>query len=87
MPPANKDNKRAMTIYKNKMEEYKYELKDAEDELKLDKDAYFFNDTEDTVGGNMDKFKKTDFVIVKKDDLAKRGINLDDYLVFIGDKY
>jgi hypothetical protein len=87
MPPANKDNKRAMAIYKNKMEEYKYELRDVEENFKLDKDAYFYGDIEDTVGGNMDKFKKADFVIVNKATLEKRGINLDDYKVFIGDKY
>ena len=85
IPPKDKNNKRAMTIYKNKMEEYKYELKDAEGEFKLDKDAFFFDDLKDDVGGNMKKFNKADFIIVKKDDLEKRGINLDNYLQFIGD--
>jgi hypothetical protein len=92
--PKDKTNKRAMTIYKNKMVDYKDDLEFYKDEVKeinddflTAADDYFYGDIKDTVGGNMKKFKKTDFVIVKKADLEKRGINLDDYLVFIGDKF
>jgi len=85
--PKDKSNKRAVTIYNNKMAEYKEELKDINDEFKSAADDYFFYDLKDNVGGNMDNFKKSDFVIVTKDGLAKRGIDLNNYKKFIGQKY
>lgn len=57
------------------------------DELNSDKDSYFIQDIMDTVGPNMEKFKKSDFTILTKAGLAKKGIDLDDYLNFVGDKY
>lgn len=87
MPPKDKSNKRAVTIYKNKMAEYKEELKDINDEFRSAANDYFFYDLEDNVGGNMDNFKKADFTIVTRDGLAKRGIDLDNYKWFIGQKY
>jgi hypothetical protein len=87
VPPKDNSNKRAVTIYKNKMMEYKEELKDAISELKSEANHYFFDDVEDIVGGNMDNFKKSDFVIVTRDGLAKRGIDLNNYNWFVGQKY
>jgi hypothetical protein len=87
MPPKDKSNKRAVTIYKNKMAEYKEELKDINDEFRNAANDYFFYDLEDNVGGNMDNFKKSDFTIVTRDGLAKRGIDLNNYKWFIGQKY
>jgi hypothetical protein len=48
---------------------------------------YFWVDVEDIVDGNIDKFKKSDFAIVTKKNLAKKGIDLNDYLVFQGQNY
>ncbi len=87
MPPKDKSNKRAVTIYKNKLAEYKEELKDINDEFRSAANDYFFYDLEDNVGGNMDNFKKADFVIVTRDGLAKKGIDLNNYKWFIGQKY
>jgi len=87
MPPKDKSNKRAVTIYKNKMAEYKEELKDINDEFRSAANDYFFYDLEDNVGGNMDNFKKADFTIVTRDGLAKKGIDLNNYKWFIGQKY
>jgi hypothetical protein len=87
IPPKDKSNKRAVTIYNNKMAEYKEELKDINDEFRSAANDYFFYDLENNVGGNMDNFKKSDFIIVTRDGLAKRGIDLNNYKWFIGQKY
>ena len=57
------------------------------DELKYAKDDYFFNDVEDEAEAMVDKFRKGDFVIVTKKGLDKRGIDLNNYLRFQGQKY
>lgn len=57
------------------------------DELRYDKDNYFFDDIRDDHEGNMDKFKKGDFVIVTRKALEKRGIDLNNYEVLLGQKY
>jgi hypothetical protein len=51
------------------------------------KDDYFWIDVEDDHAGNVDNFRKADFVIVTRKTLEKRGIDLDDYLMFEGQKY
>ena len=56
-------------------------------ELMEFKDDYFWVDVEDIVEGNIDKFKKSDFAIVKKKNLAKKGIDLNNYLIFQGQDY
>ena len=57
------------------------------DELRYDKDDYFFIDIRDDHEGNMDKFRKGDFVIVTRKGLEKRGIDLNNYEVLLGQKY
>lgn len=57
------------------------------EELKASKDDYFFDDIKDTVESMVDKYKKSDYVIVTKKNLAKKGIDLNDYTVFRGQKY
>jgi DNA repair protein RadC len=56
-------------------------------ELNANKDDYFYFDVKDNVSGNVDKYVKSDFAIVQRKDLEKRGIDLNNYLVFIGQKY
>ena len=63
-----------------------YPDEDPED-LKLDKDLYFFTDIKDTHEGNVDKYKKGDFLIVTKKGLQKRGIDLNNYPRFQGQDY
>ena len=57
------------------------------DELKYAKDDYFWVDVLDVVDGNIDKFRKSDFAIVTKKGLLKKGIDLNNYLIFQGQKY
>jgi hypothetical protein len=57
------------------------------EELNSSKDDYFYIDIKDNVSGNLDKYVKSDFAIVERKNLEKRGIDLNDYLVFIGQKY
>tara|TARA_R110000751_G_scaffold296436_1_gene405645 strand:- start:2624 stop:2929 length:306 start_codon:yes stop_codon:yes gene_type:complete len=56
-------------------------------ELMECKDDYFWIDVLDIVDGNVDKFKKSDYAIVTKKNLSKKGIDLNDYLVFQGQNY
>ena len=56
-------------------------------ELNAHKEDYFYIDVKDIVSGNVDKYVKSDFAIVQRKDLEKRGIDLNNYLVFIGQKY
>jgi DNA repair protein RadC len=56
-------------------------------ELNAHKDDYFYFDVKDIVSGNVDKYVKSDFSIVQRKDLEKRGIDLNNYLVFLGQKY
>jgi len=56
-------------------------------ELKYAKDDYFWVDVLDVVDGNIDKFKKSDFAIVTRKGLSKKGIDLNNYLQFLGQKY
>jgi hypothetical protein len=56
-------------------------------ELKYAKDDYFWVDVLDVVDGNIDKFKKSDFAIVTRKGLSKKGIDLNNYLRFLGQKY
>jgi hypothetical protein len=84
--PSDKNNKRAMTMYKNKMEEYKVELKEVISNFNQSKDEYFYDDLKYEIGANMDKFNKSDFLIVQKDGLSKYNIDLKNYLLFIGEK-
>lgn len=56
-------------------------------ELNDSKEDYFYYDVKDIVSGNVDKYVKSDFVIVQRKDLEKRGIDLNNYLVFVGQKY
>ena len=57
------------------------------DELKEFKADYFFIDMMDVLDGNIDKFKKSDYLIVTKKGLVNRGIDLNNYLLFQGQKY
>jgi len=67
---------------------YSWEYKGYEsEELNGSKDDYFWYDVKDTYEGNVDKFKKSDFAIVTRKTLEKRGIDLNDYKVFQGQKY
>jgi Large polyvalent protein-associated domain 11 len=50
-------------------------------------DDYFWTDVKDQVEANIDKFRKQDFEIVERKNLAKKGYDLDDYKVFQGQKY
>lgn len=77
--PSDTSNKRAMTNYKNKLENYKQELREINSEFSSDKNWYFYDDIKDI----FDDVKIKDFVIVKKNDLPKYGINsdLNDYKV------
>ena len=56
-------------------------------DLTLDKDAYFFDDIKYEVDYLVDNFRKSDFVVVTKNGLAKRGIDLNNYNIFQGQKY
>ena len=56
-------------------------------ELNAHKEDYFYIDVKDVVSGNVDKYVKSDFAIVQRKDLEKRGIDLNNYLVFVGQKY
>ena len=56
-------------------------------ELMEFKDDYFWQDVRDNHEGNVDKFKKSDFIIVTRKNLSKKGIDLADYKSFVGQKY
>jgi hypothetical protein len=56
-------------------------------EMNENKDDYFYYDVKDIVSGNVDKYVKSDYAIVQRKDLEKRGIDLNNYLVFLGQKY
>ena len=56
-------------------------------ELNAHKEDYFYFDVKDIVSGNVDKYLKSDFAIIQRKDLEKRGIDLNNYLVFVGQKY
>lgn len=57
------------------------------DELKYEKDDYFFIDLRDDHEANVDRFRKSDFVIVTRKGLEKRGIDLNNYEFFKGQDY
>ena len=57
------------------------------DELKYAKDDYFFDDIEADFGDSVDKYRKSDFAIVTRKGLLKKGIDLNNYLQFLGQKY
>jgi len=57
------------------------------EELDSDKDSYFWQDIKDEVEANVDKFKKSDYAIIERKNLSKKGIDLNDYLWFQGQKY
>jgi len=48
---------------------------------------YFWIDVKDEHEGNVDKFRKADFKIVQRQNLHKYGIDLDNYSLFMGQKY
>lgn len=56
-------------------------------EMNENKEHYFYYDVKDNVSGNVDKYVKYDYAIVQRKDLEKRGIDLNNYLVFMGQKY
>jgi GNAT superfamily N-acetyltransferase len=56
-------------------------------EMNENKEHYFYYDVKDIVSGNVDKYVKSDYAIVQRKDLEKRGIDLNNYLVFLGQKY
>jgi len=55
------------------------------DDLRDFKDDYFFVDIKDNI--DVEKFKKSDFAIVKKANLEGKGIDLNNYQVFHGDSF
>ena len=57
------------------------------EELDSDKENYFWLDVKDEVEANVDKFRKSDYAIIERKNLSKKGIDLDDYLIFQGQKY
>ena len=57
------------------------------EELMENKDDYFFMDLKDDHEGNVDKFKKSDFAIITRSGLKNKGIDLNNYDVFNGQKY
>ena len=57
------------------------------DELMENKEDYFFIDLKDDHEGNVDKFKKSDFAIITRSGLKNKGIDLNNYNVFYGQKY
>jgi hypothetical protein len=50
-------------------------------------DDYFWTDVRDQADYMVDKFRKQDFEIITRQNLAKKGYDLDDYKVFQGQKY
>ena len=57
------------------------------EELMENKDDYFFMDLKDDHEGNVDRFKKSDFAIITRSGLKNKGIDLNNYDVFNGQKY
>ena len=57
------------------------------EELKDFKDDYFFIDIKDQIADSVDKFKKSDYKIITRNNLEKNNINLNDYTIFYGQKY
>ena len=57
------------------------------EELKDFKDDYFFIDIEEQVIDMVDKFKKSDYKIITRNQLEKHNIDLNDYTIFYGQKY
>lgn len=81
--PLDKSNKRAVTIYKDKLEDYKVMLKEANEELNGDKIGYFYEDLKNEFGGEI-VFKASDYSIVAKTNLQKANVNLNDFNLFQG---
>ena len=57
------------------------------EELRDFKDDYFFIDIKDQIADSVDKFKKSDYKIITRNNLEKNNINLNDYKIFYGQKY
>jgi hypothetical protein len=57
------------------------------DELKSSKDEYFWDDIKEETDYLVDKWRKGDFEIIERKNLSKKGIDLDNYLWFQGQKY
>jgi hypothetical protein len=66
--------------------EYEEENYDHAD-LMANKEDYFYYDIRDDHEGSVDELIMSDFAIVKREDLDWIGIDLDDYEVFLGQKY
>ena len=85
VPSAN-TSPRAKENYKNKLAQYNQEMKEAQSELTQFKKDYFFDEIRDEVDYLLDApFKASDYAIVTKDGLAKRGIDLNNFMLFKGD--
>lgn len=63
-----------------------YKGYDKED-LRDFKEDYFFIDIEDQIADSVDKFKKSDYKIITRNNLEKNNIDLNDYTIFYGQKY
>ena len=85
VPTAN-TTPRAKAIYKQKLDEYKQEMKRVQAELNQFKKDYFIDEIRDEIDYLLDApFKASDYTIVTKDGLAKYGIDLNNFMLFKGD--